>query len=495
MAVTNPLLLTDFYKVSHPFQYPKGTELVVSNLTARKSRIPGVDHVVFFGLRYFIKKYLIEGFEEGFFKRPKWEVMAEYKRMCKNTVGDLPSYDHIADLHDLGYLPITIESIPEGCHVNIGVPMIRIYNTDPAFGWLTNAIESLMSAAIWMPITAATLANQYRELFEAQMEVTGGNPDMVPFMGHDFAFRGMEGVEGAILSGMGHLTSFCGTDTIPAIMAMEKYYGADIEQELVGTSVPATEHSVMSVGTATEGEFETFKRLITETYPSGIVSIVSDTFDLWKVLTDFMPRLKDEILARDGTVVIRPDSGDPVGIICGDPNATPGTPQFKGVYKLLDEVFDSTENDSGFYVLNPKVGAIYGDSITVERAAKIGMRLMNSGFVPNMVYGIGSYTYQYNTRDTFGMAVKATYCEVGGQKYEIYKDPVTDDGTKKSLRGVFKVTGANGNYKVMDGLCGHQPIDALGIRYLDGADLSWYNGSLADIRRRVKEGRSYVTVS
>jgi nicotinamide phosphoribosyltransferase len=198
------------------------------------------------------------------------------------------------------------------------------------------------------------------------------------------------------------------------------------------------------------GELLTMKRLIGEVYPKGIVSIVSDTFDLWKVLTDYLPKLKTEILAREGKVVIRPDSGDPVDIICGNPNGKNEAEQ-KGVIELLWDVFGGSINDKGFKELDPHIGAIYGDSITVERATNICERLKIKGFAStNVVLGIGSYTYQYNTRDTFGFAMKATYGEVDGVGREIFKDPITDDGTKKSAKGLMKIIKENDTYKLID---------------------------------------------
>lgn len=452
----NPLLLTDYYKVGHVFQYPEGTTMVYSNLTPRKSRIPDIDHVIYFGGQYFYKKYLIDYFNNHFFNRPKDDVLNEYKRLVKNTIGDLPSYDHIEKLHDLGYLPIEIKSVPEGTKVPIRTAFLTIKNTLPEFYWITNFLETLMSAILWQPMTSATIANKYKEIFKKYLSESIGDTSFVQWMGHDFSFRGMSSLESAELSGMGHLLSFTGTDTIPAIMALEEYYNADVEKELVGASVAATEHSVMCAGTGVEGEFETFKRLITKVYPNGIVSIVSDTFDLWEVLTDFMPRLKDDILTRDGKVVIRPDSGDPVDIICGTCQFTHNfdrnglNSEEKGVIELLWDVFGG-DVVNGYKVLNPKVGAIYGDSITPDRAIQISERLMAKGFAPLMVYGIGSYTYQYNTRDTFGFAVKATYIETsGGGGIEIYKDPVTDDGTKKSAKGLIKLDLVDGNIVMTD---------------------------------------------
>lgn len=445
----NPFLLTDFYKVGHPFQYPKKTTLVYSNLTARKSRLQGVDEMVFFGLQYFIKEYLIRYFRDNFFYIPKDEVVAQYKRRIKTSMGsDLPTYEHIAALHDLGYLPIEIKALPEGSKVKMRVPVLTIVNTLPEYYWLTNFVESIMSAVIWQPCTSATIAHEYHKILTKYAEETGMAKEFIQWQGHDFSFRGMSSLESAILSGMGHLLSFTGTDTIPAIDALEQYYNADADKELIGGSVPATEHSVMCAG-AKDGEIETFKRLITEVYPNGIVSIVSDTWDLWKVCTEYLSELKEIILARDGKVVIRPDSGDPADIICGNPKGKTEQER-KGVIELLWDVFGGTETVKGYKLLDSHIGAIYGDSITRERAIDICERLKAKGFASQVVFGIGSYTYQYNTRDTFGMAMKATYVEIDGEAREIFKNPITDDGTKISATGLLKVTKDETGYTLTD---------------------------------------------
>jgi nicotinamide phosphoribosyltransferase len=296
--------------------------------------------------------------------------------------------------------------------------------------------------------------------------------------------RGMAGLEAATFSSAGHLLSFSGTDTIPTIDFLEKYYNADSDKELIGGSVAATEHSVMCMGT-NEGEQETFKRLITEVYPNGIVSIVSDTWDLWKVLTVYLPNLKDEVLAREGKVVIRPDSGDPVDIICGNPNGE-NEAERKGVIELLWDIFGGLENSKGFKELDSHIGAIYGDSITLERATQICERLKLKGFAStNVVLGIGSFTYQYNTRDTFGFAMKATYGEVDGNGREIYKDPITDDGTKKSAKGLMKIELENGKYKLVDQVSWEEEQQGeLKMVFKDGKLL--LDDSLEDIRKRVR---------
>lgn len=568
----NPLLKVDYYKTEHFKMYPEGMSKLYSNFTPRKSRIADIDKVVFFGLQHFILKYLIEDFNENFFYLQdriyfgqedtldkdlkekhvsvyKNKIIKEYSKHIK-----LDSYKHIEDLWDLGYLPIEIKAVEEGTLVSIGVPCFTITNTHPNFAWLVNYLETLISCMMWQPITSATIAYEYKKLLNKYAIETTGNTEGVQWQGHDFSMRGLSSVESAILSGMGHLTSFSGTDVIPAIYQLESSYNAT---GLIGASVPATEHSVMCMGGNNSGksnkpknkplfyvlegfkeespnlyklaleiiaegevedkiysseetdnqkniynyfkvknnkivaigeergrdggwywfedtketisgvinednELKTFRRLL-DLYPKGILSVVSDTWDLWKVCTEYLPQLKKEILSRDGKLVIRPDSGDPVDIICGKifPKGVTITQQQRyeeqGVIELLWDTFGGTINEQGYKVLDSHIGAIYGDSITLSRAKEICERLKAKGFAStNIVLGIGSYTYQYNTRDTFGFAMKATYgelkkckCELDSPQNwcencniecrEIFKDPITDDGTKKSKKGLLRV--------------------------------------------------------
>lgn len=425
----NPIFVTDMYKTGHVHQYPAGTTKVYSNWTARYARTErerkGTIH---FGLQYFIKKYLLHDFQKYFFERPWAQIESEYREFITATLGvEHPKVDHIKRLHNKGYLPLKIYSLPEGSFVPVGVPSVVIVNTHDDEFWLPNYIETMFSNSIWKASTSATTATIYRQIFEKWAKKYG-HTDMsfVDWQGHDFSYRGMSGLEDAALSGMGHLLSFKGTDTIPAIFYAKEYYGADFG---VAGSVPATEHSVMCAGSK-DGEFDTFKRLLTETYPTGIISVVSDTWDLWKVLTDYIPRLKGVILNRKGKVVIRPDSGDPVKILCGDPN-TAG-PAFHGAIRLLAEALGTTNG------LINNAALIYGDSITPERAESICQKTVESiGLSPyNVVFGIGSFTYEYTTRDAYGHAMKATAVEQNGKLVPIFKNPVTDDGGKKSLRGI-----------------------------------------------------------
>jgi len=443
----NPLHAIDSYKLDHRSQYPEGTTMVYSNFTARSDRHKTVPDfmwsgkTVFFGLQYYIRKFLIEDWNTNFFNLPLETVMSRYIRRVANMIGSKAiTYEHIEKLHNLGYLPIEIKALPEGSLVPIRVPMLVIYNTHPDFFWLTNYLETSLSSYLWKSITSATTAYHCRKFYNEMAVATGADPYFCQFQGHDFSARGMSGMEDSSLSGAAHLLSFSGTDTVCAIDLLEDYYGANSDKELVGVSVAATEHSTMQLN-GNENEFETYKRLITKVYPSGIVSIVSDTWDFWNVLTDYLPRLKDVVLAREGKLVIRPDTGNPADIICGDPAADPDSPEGKGAIKLLYQTFGGRINAKGYIELDPHIGLIYGDSITPWVAADVFARLATMGFAStNVVFGMGSYLYQCVTRDSYGMASKSTYGEVGGVGKDIFKDPKTDKGSlKKSAVGLIAV--------------------------------------------------------
>lgn len=463
----NSLLLTDGYKLDHRRQYPKGTRYVYSNWTPRSNHyLPDADGAVVFGIQYMLKRIFIEHFNRNFFQRPKHEVIHSFKRRIDTFLGkdNQVGYEHIAALHDLGYLPVEVKALPEGTVCPIGCPMLTIANTIPEFFWVTNFLETVMSCELWMPMTSATIARLYKKELKRHAVKTGFTD--IDFLCHDFSMRGMAGVEAAILSGMGHLTSFCGSESIPAIEAIEQYYGVDAENYLIASTIPATEHSVMCAG-GMEDEYQTFKRLITEVYPKGFVSIVSDTWDFWKVITEYMPMLRGIIMGRDGRVVIRPDSGDPVKIIAGYtseeledllPQEIAAIPEceLKGAYECLWETFGGTFTEKGFKMLDTHIGMIYGDSITPERQKEIYRRLEAKGFcASNLVLGVGSYTYQYKTRDCLGFAMKATWCDINGTPKEIFKHPQTDNGTKNSLKGFIRVDkDENGRYVAHDQVSG-----------------------------------------
>lgn len=480
----------DAYKADHRRQYPDNSELVFSNWTPRSSRMFEIDYAVLFTLQAHIKRDLIGRWNNEFFKIDKNVAISRYRRRLKNA-GINIDYTHMEQLHDLGYLPITIMALPEGTKVPIGVPMFIMWNTLPEFAWVVNYLETKLSSAVWHGCTSATTANWYREELDYWCQITGGNPDFVQFQGHDFSYRGLD-EDAAMASGGGHLCSFVGTDTFPAIDYLEDFYFADSDTELVGCSVPATEHSVMCMGGNGEDEFETFRRLITEVYPSGIVSIVSDTWDYWKVVTEYLPRLKDEIMARDGTVTIRPDSGDPVKIIVGDPDAPVGSPEYKGSMECLWETFGGTVNEKGFRQIDSHINLIYGDSITRERARQICGGLAEKKIVPSMILGIGSFTYQYVTRDNLGFAMKATYGVVGGVGKELFKDPKTDNGMKKSAKGLLAVfRDENGKLYCKQSATWEEVFDCeFRIVFQDG--MAYNEQSLAEIRELMAKNRRRV---
>lgn len=491
----------DGYKFDHRRQYPDKTEIVVANFTPRSSR-RGASHVVLFGTQLVVIRSLIQLWNKTFFNRPKKEVIEEFILYVNAYLGadNQVGHSHMEELHDLGYLPVQILALPEGTVYPLRVPGFVIFNTDPRFYWVTNFLETILSAELWSLCTTATTAKIYFDMLQEFALATVGpeadvrsqaiynNPSFTRFQGHDFSFRGQHGSEAAAKNGVGHLTCFFGTDTPPSIQVAVYYYRANLKTEIIGASVPATEHSVMCAG-GMENETETFRRLIEDIYPKGIVSIVSDTWSYWDVLKPndgILAKLKEKIMKRDGKVVIRPDTGDPVKIVCGESMPVKTitaevlqhalqkgyktiqtgdchflievgrasglyvtripddqvTPEMKGSVRCLWEIFGGTSTKAGYRLLDQHIGLIYGDSITYERAYEICYQLMMAGFAStNVVFGIGSYTYAYVTRDTDGYAIKATFVRIDGQDREIFKAPKTGDGTKNSAKGlpaVFK---------------------------------------------------------
>ena len=584
----------DSYKTAHPDQYPEGTTKVYSNFTPRSLahlHVPyeyGTTQVVWFGLQVFLND-LRNVWQETFFDRPKAEVVAEFVELVGPFCGPRGfNQNRIEWLHDLGYLPIEIKSLPEGTLVPAGVPVLTITNTLPEAYWLPNFLETWLSVDLWKPSTAATISYTYRKIIDHYAELTGGNKDFVMWQAHDFSSRGMSGIADAARTGAGHLLSFAGTDNVTAVQLVNDVYHG--KQTFVGGSVPATEHATMTSSILVEAErlrqtgvdeddimakaeLNVIKRLVTEVYPSGVVSVVSDSFDFWKVITEIAPALKGEILNRVpdqlglAKVVFRPDSGDPVKIICGDVEitdikssnkndeidleyaqdvainilvnaaaneaghgelgdlTTEGyfrvngkiykavvdiewnrydkqyyyvdghtlvsfeetelSPQQKGAIECLWDTFGGTVNEKGFKTLNQRVGLIYGDSITLDRCNEILKLLAEKGFASdNVVFGIGSFTFQYNTRDTLGFAMKATYVEIDGKPYSIFKDPKTDSGTKKSAKGLLQVVQDGDTLKVNQDVTWEEEKQSL-LRtvYLDGKIV--VSETFADIRSRL----------
>lgn len=320
MNTTLPLLLTDFYKQVHAEQYnPKVTKLV-SYFTPRMSRLKGEDKLILFGLQAFCKEYLIDYFNENFFDRPEEEVLMEYNRVLAHTLG-VGTYkdEKIKKLHQLGYLPLELNAVPEGTRVPVRVPMIEISNTHPDFAWVTNVIESLMSASLWHTMLSANVGYKYRQIVNYWYDKTASLSVYPSKALGDFSFRGQHSLESAIKSSAAFCLSFLNTATVPAIPWLEKNYNCDCEKENVAYGAISTEHSVMCSNYAIDGDEESFiKKLLTEIYPKQSFSMVSDSYDYWNVVEKILPKLKKEIMEHEGTLLVRGDSGDPVDILCGD---------------------------------------------------------------------------------------------------------------------------------------------------------------------------------
>lgn len=521
-----PILFADWYKPSHISMYNKKSEIVQDNMTPRNTKhyIHFADNdqrIMAAGIQGFIKWFLIDMFNEQFFNRPKEEVIGEFKEVCDLAIGpDMVETWGFEKLHDLGYLPLEIRALPEGTLAPVQVPLFTIQNTHPDFYWLPNYLESVISSETWKTTTSATTFWQYRKLSEEWAAKTCDDNSHVPFQNHCFAYRGEAGTHDAAQSELGQLMNSMGTDTIPAILYANRYYG--MKGKFVSGSIPASEHSVATTNIgyimgriAGENpdmsladlrfyaEVEFLRIYITEMFPKGFASYVGDSYDWFRLIRQGATMLKDDIMARDGRIVFRPDSGVPEHIIAGY-RVVPGdyatradahealwtyeavkfpdlikiagkyhkitycvesadlligrTPtnitedEAMGSIEILWDIFGGTVNRKGNKVLDTHVGLIYGDSITVERAKDIFERLEERGFASsNVVYGVGSYTTQFVTRDSLGMAVKATGAVIDGQQIMVVKEPKTDLG-KKSAKGFLKVVRRDGELVLVDNL-------------------------------------------
>lgn len=488
---TVPLLLCDFYKTVHSEQYPEGITKLVSYFTPRMTRIEGEDKVVMFGLQAFIKEYLIDYFNEYFFNVPKDKVLNEYNRILRATLGENSYKDEkIKKLHDLGYLPLEIKAIAEGERVPIKVPMIEISNTHPDFAWLVNAIETLLSCTLWHTMISANVGYNYRQIVNKYYDISVDNNIPRSKALGDFSMRGQESLESATKSSAAFCLSFLNTATVPAIPFLEEYYNCDCTKEPVAYGAISTEHSVMCSNTAVDSdEITMVKRLLNETYKDLSFSMVSDSYDYWNLVDNILPECKEDILNHNGCLLVRGDSGDPVQVVT------------ETVYHLWN-IFGGTINSKGYKVLDSHVKAIYGDSITPERAKNIYEILIKNGFACNNVaLGVGSFSleclqkdgkFSPFTRDTFGIAVKATYGEMGDKPLMIFKNPKTDTGNfKKSQKGMCRVFhDENGIITYEDGLdkntINSDRENILTTVFKDGAMVKEY--TLAEIRERLHKG-------
>jgi nicotinamide phosphoribosyltransferase len=515
MFKPNALYYVDGYKIAHKKMLAAGTTRLYGTWIPRSVKYApkGVNKIVSFGQQLMVR-WLHDEFTENFFNLPVDVAHRFGKDMCLYLGMDY-DYTHFTELHNLGYLPIRIKSLPEGVETDPNIPHMTFINTVDGFGWLTLFLETIISALAWKAPTAATIQKLYNR--NTMEWVTKTDPDnlwLVPFLNHDFSARGLDPFS-MMAVGLGHATSSLGSDTLITIPAARYYYD-EPEEEVCVFSVNASEHSVSTTKIFTVGEQQMIADWLQD-FPKGILSIVSDTFDLWKLITEYLPANKGSIMSREGKLVIRPDSGDPVDIICGckvtqsdedellyrDQDTWESYPpeedivivkhkvgakpvseaESKGVIEILWDIFGGTVNTHGYKVLDPHIGAIYGDSITPDRQVEIYKRLAAKRFATtNIVLGIGSYTYQMVTRDTLGFAAKGAWFEANGTGYDIYKDPVTDDGTKKSLKGLIKV---NPNFTVCT-QCSPEE-ESTGLLQTIYENGQYYNKTtLKDVRNRLK---------
>ena len=408
----NSLYLTDGYKVGHKAMLAPGTTKLYGTWIPRSTKHApnGIKKIVSFG-QQLTWKWIHDEFEENFFMRnqrnmtePEDIVVLKTKSM--DFIKDMSLYlgmeydgKHFEELWDLGYLPIKVKSLPEGIETDPNIPHMTFVNTVDGFAWLPLYLETIISSLSWKASTSATIALQYRRTVEKYVNKTDPkNSFLIPYLCHDFSARGMDPFS-MISSGLGHATCFRGSDTLAVIPAARYFYN-EPENDVCIYSVIASEHSVSTTKIFTVGEQQMISDWL-KLFPEGILSIVSDTFDLWKLITEYLPANKEAIMARNGKLVIRPDSGDPVDIICGT-NSISGylhtsnfktiseEPSYFGVIEILYEIFGGTINEQGYKVLDPHIGAIYGDSITLERQVQIYERLAAKGFAStNIVLGIG----------------------------------------------------------------------------------------------------------
>lgn len=407
----NFCLLTDSYKCTHAAQYPQGTQTIFSYLAARKGA--QFDETVFFGLQYFLQQYL----EGQVFDIE--DVNQADAILGRHFGKDLFNYTGWRDMWRAynGRLPVVIRAVPEGTVVPVGEGnvLLTIQNTDPRFFWLTNYLETLL-VQVWYASTVATQSRAMKKIIMSALEESG-DPYTIDFKLHDFGFRGTSCPEEAAIGGAAHLVNFKGTDTLPGIMLHRSFY----DEPMAGYSVPASEHSTMT-SWGEDHEYEAMGNML-EAYPSGIVACVSDSFDIFRACEHYWgARLKDMVLARDGVLVIRPDSGEAVEIL-------------PKLCEILASKLGFSHNQKGFRVLNPKVRLIQGDGVDIQSLQDILHAMLFKGWsADNLGFGSGGGLLRKVHRDTQRFAMKASWALVNGQGRNVMKNPVTDR-TKTSVGG------------------------------------------------------------
>jgi nicotinamide phosphoribosyltransferase len=418
----NIILLTDSYKVSHYKQYPAGTTQIYSYFESRGGQF---ENLTFFGLQYYLKEYLVG---QVVTKAKIDQAEKLYAAHFGNQdLFNKAGWEYILHTHN-GHLPVRIKAVPEGMVIPTHNAIMTIENTDPACFWLTNFLETLL-VQLWYPCTVATISREVKALIIKYLEQTG-DPAMIDFKLHDFGFRGVSSVESAGLGGAAHLVNFMGTDTVAALTFIQEYYNSD---DMFGFSIPAAEHStITSWGKAHEAD--AYRNMLDQ-YPEGLVAVVSDSYDVYYACEKLWGEvLRDEILNRNGTLVVRPDSGVPKEVV------------LKCV-EILGNKIGFTVNEKGFKVLNSKIRVIQGDGVNYESIGEILENLKTHGWsADNVAFGMGGALLQKVHRDTQKFAFKCSCATVNGEDRDVFKDPVTDQG-KRSKKGRLKLIYENGQYQ------------------------------------------------
>lgn len=411
MKQDNIILLSDSYKVSHWKQYPPNTTNVYSYYESRGGQF---DTTTFFGLQYIIKEHLAG-------KRVSMGDIDEAEKLYEAHFGskemfNRKGWERIAFVHG-GRLPVRIKAVPEGTRVPTGNVLMTVENTDPQAFWLTNFLETLL-CQVWYPTTVATLSGAVRDMILASLERTG-DPALIDFKLHDFGFRGVSSVESAGIGGGAHLLNFIGTDTVRGITFLQEYYGAT---EMTGFSVPASEHSTMT-SWGRDHEVDAYRNMVEQYGDSPFYSVVSDSYDVFNAAKNIWGgQLRDAVMAAPGTLVVRPDSGYPPHVVTY-------------LLEILGNQFGKTKNDKGYKVLNPKVRVIQGDGLDLKMIENILKTMEHEGWsADNVVFGMGGGLLQNVNRDTQRFAFKCSSAVVDGERRDVYKQPVTDQG-KDSKRG------------------------------------------------------------
>ncbi|WP_287604659.1 nicotinate phosphoribosyltransferase [Thiothrix sp.] len=411
---TNLILNTDSYKASHFLQYPAGTQMVSSYIESRGGEFP---QTLFFGLQAFIKEYLLKPVTTADIDEAEALFAAHGVPFFRQ------GWEQIVQQHG-GFLPIEIAALPEGMIVPTGNALVQIRNTDPQAFWLTSYLETALLRAVWYPTTVATLSWQVKQSIRQSLETTCDNPaNELPFKLHDFGARGVSSHESAALGGMAHLVNFMGGDTVVALLAARKYYGAD----MAGFSIPAAEHSTITAW-GREGEADAYANMLQQFGQAGkLLAVVSDSYDIYHAVSEIWGKqLRAQVESSGATVVIRPDSGVPEDIV----------PE---VLQRLYAEFGGRVNSKGYKVLSDCVRVIQGDGVDVDSIGVILQRIQQAGFsTENVAFGMGGGLLQKVNRDTLHFAMKASAMQINGAWRDVYKQPITDAG-KNSKRGRLAV--------------------------------------------------------